>query len=77
MYLRQQRRQLDESRRLLEQLEERQRMAAAAGGAAVGGAETAQSGTIPSRTARFGTQVSQNWVGGAFFSLYIYTILTL
>ena len=58
MYLRQQRRQLDESRHLLERLEEQQRRMAAAGSSGRGGVETAQSGTLPSRTATSGGQVS-------------------
>ena len=58
VYLRQQRRQLDESRHLLERLEEQQRRMAAAGSSGRGGVETAQSGTLPSRTATSGGQVS-------------------
>lgn len=47
MYLRQQRRQLDESWRLLEQMEQQQQQQGGGGGGGSLTVDTAQSGTIP------------------------------
>ena len=67
MYLRQQRRQLDESWRVLEQMEQQQQQQGGGGSLAQLTVDTAQSGTIPTSAGGGATGVggARGGVGGA------------